>query len=58
MATPVGPVDRDPNDPDNWDFGDDEDELEEPTAVRYPMRAMLAAVLVLVLVAMVIVSVL
>ena len=43
MATPVGPVDRDPNDPDNWDFGDDEDELEEPTAVRYPMRAMLAA---------------
>ena len=56
MATPVGPAERDPNDPDNWDFGDAEEEFEEPTAVRYPMRAILAAVLVLVLVVMVIVS--
>jgi hypothetical protein len=26
MPTPVGPAPRDPNDPDFWDWGDDDDE--------------------------------
>jgi hypothetical protein len=58
VATPVGPADRDPDDPDLWDFGETEEELEEPSAVRYPARAIVAAVLILMLVVLVAASLL
>ena len=58
MATPVGPVERDPNDPDLWDWGDGDADEEPPAALRNPARAIVAIVLVAVLVAAVAVSLL
>lgn len=47
MATPVGPVDRDPNDPDLWDeWNEDDDDLV--VAGRPATRLRLIAVVVLV----------
>jgi hypothetical protein len=52
MPTPVGPAPRDPDDPDFWDWGED-----EPSARRHPARAVVAAVVVLALVLLMIASV-
>ena len=52
MPTPVGPAPR-PDDPDFWDWGDD----DEPSAQRHPARAVVAAVVVLALVLLMIASV-
>jgi hypothetical protein len=54
MPTPVGPVPRDPDDPDFWDWGEPED---EPAARRHPTRAIVAAVVVVALVLLMIASV-
>ncbi len=57
MATPVGPAPRDPNDPDLWDWSvGDDDDGEEPAVRRHPGRAVLAAILVVALVAVFVVS--
>jgi hypothetical protein len=48
MPTPVGPPPPDPNDPDLWDWGDDDDEV--PTARAHPGWALLAAFIVVVLI--------
>jgi len=56
MPTPVGPVERDPNDPDFWDWGDD-DEEDLPRS-RHPWRAVLVVIVVLSLVLLLLVSVL
>ena len=42
----MGPAPRDPNDPDLWDWGEDDDSRPR----RHPWRAVLAAVIVLSLV--------
>jgi len=54
MPTPVGPAPRDPNDPDLWDWGDEDD---EPAGRRHPTRALVAAVVVLALVLLMVASV-
>jgi hypothetical protein len=55
MATPVGPVQRDPNDPDLWDWTGSDDGV--PPRVR-PLRLVFICIVVLALVALVVVSVL
>jgi hypothetical protein len=55
MATPVGPAERDPNDPDFWDWTDDDGDVS-PRA--RPMRVAFVCAIVLALVALVVVSVL
>ncbi len=58
MATPVGPVPPDPNDPDLWsEWYDDEDGLDDATSRAYgpsrygwPLRV-LAALAVIVIIA-------
>ena len=50
MPTPVGPAPRDPNDPDLWDWGDDDDEDFVPTRDRHPVLAIVAAVVLVALV--------
>jgi hypothetical protein len=53
MPTPVGPAPRDPNDPDFWDWGSDDD---EPAVRRHPKRAVVAAVVVVALVLLMVAS--
>ena len=55
MPTPVGPVPRDPDDPDLWDWGEDDD---APAARRRPLRALVAGLLVLSLILLLVISVL
>lgn len=55
MATPVGPAPSDPNDPDLWDWGDD-DEDDVPTRSRHPGLALVAAVLVVAMVLAIVVA--
>ncbi len=52
VPTPVGPVPRDPNDPDLWDW---EVEDERPAAGRHPARVV-AAIAILALVLLLIVT--
>jgi hypothetical protein len=54
MPTPVGPTARDPDDPDQWDWGAFEDTRPQHTRVR----RVLVAVVVLALVALLVVSIL
>jgi hypothetical protein len=53
MPTPVGPAPRDPGDPDFWDWGDHDG---EPAVRRHPARAVVAAVVVVALVLLMVVS--
>jgi len=53
MATPVGPAPPDPNDPDLWDWGSDDDLVRRP----HPWRAALAVLLVISLVVLLAASV-
>ena len=47
MPTPVGPVPRDPDDPDFWDWDSPEDEVDDrPGYQRHPVIAVLAIVVV------------
>jgi hypothetical protein len=55
MPTPVGPAPRDPNDPDFWDWGGDND---DSAVSRHPARAAVAAIVVLALVLVVALSLL
>jgi hypothetical protein len=55
MPTPVGPVPPDPNDPDQWDWGGDDDDLRPR---RYPLRVLVVGIIVLALVLLLVVSVL
>ncbi|MGP0109783.1 MAG: hypothetical protein ACLPR9_13165 [Acidimicrobiales bacterium] len=55
MPTPVGPVPPDPNDPDLWDWGEDEDGLGPR---RHLLRLLLVGIIVLALVLLLVVSVL
>ena len=48
MATPVGPVARDPNDPDGWDWEDPDDDHEPDAGTRYGMAVRLVALLIVV----------
>jgi hypothetical protein len=51
VPTPVGPVPRDPNDPDFWDW---EVEEERSAPARHPGRTILAVLLALALVILVV----
>jgi hypothetical protein len=53
MPTPVGAAQRDPHDPDFWDWGDD----DEPALRRHPTRAAVAVIVILALVVLVVISV-
>jgi hypothetical protein len=53
MPTPVGPVPPDPNDPDLWDWGEDDDGLRPQ---RHTLRLLLVVVIVLALVLLLVVS--
>jgi len=53
MPTPVGPVPPDPNDPDLWDWGKDDDDLRPR---RQTLRFLLVGVIVLALVLLLVVS--
>jgi hypothetical protein len=55
MPTPVGPVPPDPNDPDLWDWGEDDGDFRPR---RQPWRFLLVGILVLGLVLLLVVSVL
>ena len=55
MPTPVGPVPRDPSDPDLWDWSGDDDDVRPR---RHPLRPLLVGLIVLALVLLVVVSVL
>ncbi|MGH9123347.1 MAG: hypothetical protein ACRDZ8_01290 [Acidimicrobiales bacterium] len=58
MPTPVGPAPRDPNDPDFWDWGSPEDEVDtRPAYQRHPVAAIVAIVLVGALVLLLFVSI-
>ncbi|MGO8872543.1 MAG: hypothetical protein ACLQPH_14290 [Acidimicrobiales bacterium] len=54
MPTPVGPVPVDPDDPDFWDWGDD----DELPARRQTWRLLVVAIVVVGLVLLLLVSVL
>ncbi len=54
MPTPVGPVPPDPNDPDLWDWGDD----DAPRSRRSPWRVLVVGLVVLGLVLLLLASVL
>ena len=60
MPTPTGPVPRDPNDPDLWDWDLDSDDVDrQPRAGRRPrLRSVVAAILVGLLVVLILASVL
>jgi uncharacterized membrane protein YidH (DUF202 family) len=51
MPTPVGPSPRDPNDPDFWDWADD-----EPALRRHPARAAVAVIVIVALVLLVVLT--
>ena len=53
MPTPVGPVPPDPNDPDLWDWGEDDDDLRPR---RHTLRFLLVGVIVLALVLLLVAS--
>jgi hypothetical protein len=53
MPTPVGPVPSDPNDPDLWDWDEDDD----ARPLRRPFRLLLVGVMVLAVVLLVVVSI-
>jgi hypothetical protein len=55
MPTPVGPVPPDPNDPDLWDWGEDDDVLQPRHSL---LRFLLVGIVVLALVLLMVVSVL
>ena len=57
MPTPVGPVPPDPNDPDLWDWGEDEDE-DDLGPRRHLLRVLLVGIIVLALVLLLVGSVL
>ena len=54
MATPVGPAPRDPNDPDFWDWGGDDDDV--PIRYRHPVLAFVAAVVVVAMVLAIVIA--
>jgi len=57
VATPVGPVPSDADDPDLWDWsGDEQDDRSSPR--RHPGRAIVAAVLIGMMVLLVLASIL
>jgi len=43
MPTPVGPAEQDPNDPDYWDWGPPDD---RPMALRRPVLAIVAIIVI------------
>ena len=51
MPTPVGAAPRDPNDPDNWDWGDTDDDDVVGPGFGWPLR-LVALVIVIALVAL------
>lgn len=53
MASPVGPASADPNDPDLWDWGSDDDMVRRP----HPFRAALAVLVVISLIVLLAASV-
>jgi hypothetical protein len=56
MPTPVGPTPADPDDPDGWDWGEDDEEEFRP---RHPLlRLVVVSTIVLGLVLLLLVSVL
>ena len=49
MPTPVGPAPRDPNDPDNWDWYDDDDVVDEDNlgpGFGWPLRLVALVILI------------
>jgi hypothetical protein len=55
MPTPVGPVAPDPDDPDSWDWGEDDGDFPRR---RQPWRLFVVGIIVLGLVLLLVVSVL
>jgi len=55
MPTPVGPAPPDPNDPDLWDWGEDDVDLHPRHSL---LRFLLVGIVVLALVLLMVVSVL
>jgi hypothetical protein len=55
MPTPVGPAPPDPNDPDLWDWGEDDDDFPRRPQ---PWRLLLVGIIVVGLVLLLVVSVL
>jgi hypothetical protein len=54
VPTPVGPAPRDPNDPDLWDWGEDDDDAPN----RRPLRMVLVGIVVLVMILLLVVNLL
>jgi hypothetical protein len=54
MPTPVGPVPPDPNDPELWDWGEDDDDIQPR---RQPWRLVLVGIIVLGLVLLLLVGI-
>lgn len=55
MPTPVGPAERDPNDPDFWDWDPPD---ERPMARRRPIVAIVALVVIAALLLLLVASIL
>jgi hypothetical protein len=55
VPTPVGPAPADPNDPDLWDWGEDEGDL---SARRRPLRLVVIGIVVLAMVLLLLVNLL
>jgi hypothetical protein len=55
MPTPVGPAPPDPNDPDLWDWGVDDDDVRSR---RSPLQIIVISVIVLAMVLLLVVNLL
>jgi hypothetical protein len=56
VATPVGPAPRNPNDPDFWDWGEDDDALDPGRRPLRPLRLIVVGVIVLAMVLLLVVN--